>query len=372
MTVPTINKMVKVYADSALVERLKCGRPSVSTVRNTMTGVRAFLRWLSGECGVLSAECDVPCALCGEGDPEQSTMYNAQSTEVSVAIVKPKLVHRYLAHLLKKNVNPITAMSNVYQFRQLFAKWVLPYYEDHGWKVPQFPSFGKRSRAPRYNRPSPEQLAKVKIWYEGLCAECGGGSAECGVLCAECGGGSAECGGGSAEKGGRVFRGRRRNVSARELWFAATMMLEFAMRNGDIMRLTSKNFIVKEDKHYLNYTPNKTVHSSGRVVKWPIHPRIWSLLSRSDSALGTRHSALNLPALDDEVFDALNREMRLLGFTGTKGAYELRKICIDHIYQRFGAELAVSISGDDIRTIMHYYADPAQPNIGEVCVVDLL
>lgn len=150
------------------------------------------------------------------------------------------------------------------------------------------------------------------------------------------------------------------------------MMLEFAMRNGDIMRLTSKNFIVKEDKHYLNYTPNKTVHSSGRVVKWPIHPRIWSLLSRSDSALGTRHSALNLPALDDEVFDALNREMRLLGFTGTKGAYELRKICIDHIYQRFGAELAVSISGDDIRTIMHYYADPAQPNIGEVCVVDLL
>ena len=380
MTVPTINKMVKVYADSALVERLKCGRPSVSTVRNTMTGVRAFLRWLSAECGVLSAECgvrrgkrgvlsaecDVPCALCGEGDPAQSTMYNAQSTEVSVAIVKPKLVHRYLAHLLKKNVNPITAMSNVYQFRQLFAKWVLPYYEDHGWKVPQFPSFGKRSRAPRYNRPSPEQLAKVKIWYEGLCAEC----SVPGALCLVPGVGE-QCTKHNAQ-GTRTFRGRRRNVSARELWFAATMMLEFAMRNGDIMRLTSKNFIVKEDKHYLNYTPNKTVHSSGRVVKWPIHPRIWSLLSRSDSALGTRHSALNLPALDDEVFDALNREMRSLGFTGTKGAYELRKICIDHIYQRFGAELAVSISGDDIRTIMHYYADPAQPNIGEVCVVDLL
>ena len=334
MTVPTINKMVKVYADSALVERLKCGRPSVSTVRNTMTGVRAFLRWL-GERGVWDASCEV-----GEGDGSPS-----------VAIVKPKLVHRYLAHLLKMNVNPITAMSNVYQFRQLFAKWVLPYYEDHGWKVPQFPSFGKRSRAPRYNRPSPELLAKVKTWYEGLSAECGGGSAECGLL--------------SAEQGGRVFPGRRRNVLARELWFAATMMLEFAMRNGDIMRLTGENFVVKEDKHYLNYTPNKTVHSSGRVVKWPIHPRIWSFLCSSSSVP-------SLPALDDEVFDALNREMRALGFTGTKGAYELRKICIDHIYQRFGAELAVSISGDDIRTIMHYYADPAQPNIGEVCVVDLL
>ena len=34
--------------------------------------------------------------------------------------------------------------------------------------------------------------------------------------------------------------------------------------------------------------------------------------------------------------------------------------------------MAVSISGDDIRTIMHYYADPAQPNIGMVRVIDLI
>ena len=79
-----------------------------------------------------------------------------------------------------------------------------------------------------------------------------------------------------------------------------------------------------------------------------------------------------LPDLDSEVFDALNRQMRSLGFTGSKGAYELRKICIDHIYQRFGVEMATSISGDNIRTIMHYYADPAQPNIGEIRVMDLL
>jgi hypothetical protein len=50
----------------------------------------------------------------------------------------------------------------------------------------------------------------------------------------------------------------------------------------------------------------------------------------------------------------------------------LRKICIDHIYQKFGAEMAVSISGDDIKTITKYYADPAQPNIGAVRVLDLL
>ena len=34
---------------------------------------------------------------------------------------------------------------------------------------------------------------------------------------------------------------------------------------------------------------------------------------------------------------------------------------IDHVYQKYGAEMAVSISGDDIKTISHYYADPAQP-----------
>ena len=63
---------------------------------------------------------------------------------------------------------------------------------------------------------------------------------------------------------------------------------------------------------------------------------------------------------------------RALGFTGHKGAYELRKICIDHVYQKYGAEMAVSISGDDIRTITRYYADPSRPNIGTTRIIDLL
>ena len=36
------------------------------------------------------------------------------------------------------------------------------------------------------------------------------------------------------------------------------------------------------------------------------------------------------------------------------------------------AEMASSISGDDIRTMMRYYADPSQPNIGSVRILDLL
>jgi hypothetical protein len=34
--------------------------------------------------------------------------------------------------------------------------------------------------------------------------------------------------------------------------------------------------------------------------------------------------------------------------------------------------MAVSISGDDIRTITKYYADPAQPNLGAVRIIDLI
>ena len=99
-------------------------------------------------------------------------------------------------------------------------------------------------------------------------------------------------------------------------------------------------------------------------MKWPVHKKIWNRL--------TERGELYLPELGEDVFDALNRQMRSLGFTGTKGAYELRKICIDHVYQRFGAERAVSVSGDDIKTITHYYADPAQPNIGDLMITDLL
>ena len=76
--------------------------------------------------------------------------------------------------------------------------------------------------------------------------------------------------------------------------------------------------------------------------------------------------------MTDETFDEMNHDLRSLGFRGSKASYELRKICIDHVYQKFGAEMAVSLSGDDIKTITRYYADPAQPNIGAMRVLDLL
>ena len=316
MITPTLTKMVKVYVDAATVERLKCGKPNERTVRNTLSGVRAFRRWLNARRESLGYE--------SIGFDEDFPL---------VSIVKPQLIRTYLVDMLKHGKRPITAMSYVTQLQQLFARWVRPYYEDLGWKVPSFPSFGKRPQSPRYNRPSKEQIRKVKAWYESLDSS-------------------------------RTFAARHSSVTGDRLWFVATMMLEFAMRNGDIVRLGPRNFVESDGRVYLNYVPHKTQHSSGRTVKWPVHRKIWERL--------TEHGELRLPALDADVFEALNREMRGLGFTGTKGAYELRKICIDHVYQRFGAERAVSVSGDDIKTIIRYYADPAQPNIGDLRIVDLL
>ena len=205
------------------------------------------------------------------------------------------------------------------QLRGVFAKWCKPYYDDAGWEIPPLDLPAFRAKAPRYVRPSAEMLQRVKAWY---------------------------------------------GQQTGEHWFAATMMLEFAMRNGDVLRLKDENFVEKDGRHYLNYTPHKTELSSGRRVCWPIHDSIWQTFED--------YGGITCFDVTDETFNEMNRDLRSLGFRGTKGAYELRKICIDHVYQKYGAEMAVSLSGDDIKTITRYYADPAQPNIGTVRVLDLL
>ena len=229
-----------------------------------------------------------------------------------------KVFDKALANFMNRGISRLSAWSYVCQTRALFAKWCLPYYRDAGWDIPtlELPSF--RAQAPRYIRPSTEMLSRVKAWYKRLTGE---------------------------------------------YWFAATMMLEFAMRNGDVLRLKETNFVENDIGRFLSYTPHKTELSSGRRVYWPIHDDIW----RQFEDYG------KLPGLDvtDETFADMNRDLRSIGFRGSKASYELRKICIDHVYQKYGAEMAVSISGDEIRTISRYYADPAQPNIGAVRITDL-
>ena len=265
------------------------------------------------------------------GRPGEETVANALRGTANVcrsagiALTEPvtaltrKKIDLALAAFMERGLTRLSAWSYVCQLRGIFAKWCMPYYEDAGWDIPplDIPTF--RAKAPRYARPSTEMLQRVKAWY-----------------------------------------GRQTG----ERWFAATMMLEFAMRNGDVLRLKDENFVEKDGRHYLNYTPHKTELSSGRRVCWPIHESIWKKLED--------YGGFSCFDVTDETFAALNRDLRSLGFCGSKASYELRKICIDHVYQKYGAEIAVSLSGDDIRTITRYYADPAQPNIGAVRIIDLL
>ena len=256
------------------------------------------------------------------------------SPDAPISALTRKTIDIALAAFMEQGLSRLSAWSYVCQLRGVFARWCRPYYQDVGWEIPPLDLPAFRAKAPRYARPSQEMLTRVKTWYA-----------------------------------------RQTHTH----WFAATMMLEFAMRNGDVLRLKDENFVTRREvlpccgtpvgqttrlRHYLSYTPHKTELSSGRRVFWPIHDAIWAKF--------IEYGGLRGLDVTDETFDALNRDLRHLGFHGTKAAYELRKICIDHVYQKYGAEMAVSISGDDIKTISRYYADPAQPNIGTVRIIDLL
>ena len=265
------------------------------------------------------------------GRPGEETVANALRGTVNVCrsahieLTSPvtsltrKKIDIALASFVERGLTRISAWSYVWQLKSVFARWCMPYYKDAGWEIPplDIPSF--RAKAPHYIRPSVEMLSRVKAWYK---------------------------------------------KQTGEHWFAATMMLEFAMRNSDVLRLKDTNFIEKDSGHYLSYTPHKTELSSGRRVYWPIHEDIWERFME--------YGGLEGLDVTDETFSDINYDLRALGFRGTKGAYELRKICIDHVYQKFGAEMAVSISGDEIRTISKYYADPAQPNMGTMRILDLI
>ena len=265
------------------------------------------------------------------GRPGEDTVANALRGTVNICrsahieLTSPvtsltrKKIDIALATFVERGLTRISAWSYVWQLKSVFAKWCMPYYKDAGWEIPplDLPSF--RAKAPHYIRPSVEMLSRVKAWYK---------------------------------------------KQTGEHWFAATMMLEFAMRNSDVLRLKDTNFIEKDSGHYLSYTPHKTELSSGRRVYWPIHEDIWERFME--------YGGLSGLDVTDETFSDINYDLRALGFRGTKGAYELRKICIDHVYQKFGAEMAVSISGDEIRTISKYYADPAQPNLGTIRILDLI
>ncbi len=324
--------ILETYPKFAAVERMRTERPCEKTVASAIGGTRRL-------CEIGGVSLDEP-----------------------ITVLTGRRLDQILDAANGSGLKPISVWSYFYSLRKLFARWTQRYYAGKQWRIPQFEIPSCRRQSPRYVRPDSTVLEKVKEWYWNL----------------------------------------EKRPDRRE-WVLATLMLEFAMRNSDVERLRWSDFRVRRcettartksfgsngdmdapEGMVLCYTPHKTRLSSGRIVAWPVHPEIWKRLSEYHDAgipynkrrgwqkNEVRNAQLVVPCAED-VYKRLNRELRVLKiFTGGKACYELRKICIDHIYQKFGAEMASSISGDDIRTVMRYYADPSAVSVEGVRIVELL
>ena len=319
LKIPTFAQLLATYPRIAEMERAKSERPCPKTVGSVIIGVRRILDVL---------------------DP--------RAMDRPITWLTEERIDAFLTTSIRDGLAPISAWAYVLQLRGVAARWTRPYYAAQGMDVPAFRLPTWRRRQKRYVRPDRERLLRVKEWYEGLSVK--------------------------ADK--------------RE-WLVATLMLEFAMRNGDVARLRWADFREKETCNYgaekndccarcvvLCYMPHKTALTSGRIVAWPVHAEVWKGMCAAREAMpvhaGTHLEGMVVPGAR-RVFARLNRDLRARKlFGGSKGLYELRKICVDHVYQRFGAEMASSISGDDIRTVTRYYADPSAVNVEDVRIVDLL
>lgn len=235
----------------------------------------------------------------------------------------------YAVKALTRGVKPISVYSYFEALRGFTARWTREYYAARKMYVQAFNTPRVRIPPRRYQRPSKETINRVAKWYKDV-----------------------------ESKNGII------------VYCAVALMLNFAMRNSDVLRLTWGNFKEQGDAATLEYTPHKTALSSGRRVVCRVPNTIWRRLKRLRGKDAT--DATRVFSCSRYIFRKVNKSLRDIGFTGSKGAYELRKLCIDCVYRNFGAEAASAISGDDIKTVLKYYADGSICNIGNVCISDLM
>lgn len=227
---------------------------------------------------------------------------------------------RHIFATLSMRMKGVSAYSYVASLQTVTARWTLLKYKDLGFKVdaPLMPDFGNAKRPPEYKMLTAEQKAKIQAWYASLATD-----------------------------------------DDRQLYLAASIVAQLAVRPNDVARLTAENFIQGDDGYvHLAYRPHKTIESSNRRVDWPIYPALWELVR--DVAGERLDEGKTLIKGARTVFDKLNRSMRAAcGMEDwNKAVYELRKLCVDTVRREQGVDAAVAISGDRRETIDRYYSDP--------------
>lgn len=226
-----------------------------------------------------------------------------------------------MQEMVARGLKAVTIRAVFAKLRSLFAAWVLEYYKRrNGWEIqaPDTPKMrAKAYSSDVYQRPPESLREKTLAWYNAL------------------------------------------EETDPKMWLAATLMLQFGMRNVDAGLLTWDKFKQEGDLMVLGYTPSKTSASSGRRVHVPFDLELFKRMKKASG----RNGDLVLGGENKELYASINTQMRAIGWTQdkyTKASYELRKLCIDRIYRTYGAEAAVQVSGDDIKTVCRYYADPSR------------
>lgn len=216
-----------------------------------------------------------------------------------------------------------SAWSALAHAKSLFAKWTMVRYQGLKIRIPicctKWPAQPKTGLILEYERPAKELREKTMEWYNGL-----------------------------EEKN-------------KTMWAAVTLMVQFAMRPVDAAELRWDDFQRDGECWVLKYIPSKTKGRTARPrpVLWPVTD---SLYARLRKAGGSEYLVDHpLPYLRYAYYIRfINAEMRKLGWHREKyrkACYELRKLCVDAIYHNMGAEKASQISGDNIQTVIKYYAD---------------
>ena len=228
-----------------------------------------------------------------------------------------------------ENVKDITRIGKCQRIQSLFGRKARTFYRRKGFNVTavDVPIITDDSKA--YKSLPPMTLFALLGWYRGLQFK--------------------------EDRRGRIF---------------SLLMLKYAMRNGDVERLKWSNFDRSGVTWRLNYVPHKTEKSTaGRSVSiWldamdQIELAEWMGDAGDDDYVIPRMARKHGWSLSE-----LQRELNIgirkaCGFTGSKGLYELRKLCVDTVFHMQGAEAAAAYSGDDYKTVKFHYSDPSSLNL---------
>lgn len=224
---------------------------------------------------------------------------------------------------LCEKVSKTSAWTYLTSIQTVTAKWTLLHYQKIGWMVrqPLMPDVGNAKKAPRYKRPTVEMMQKQDEWYASLYDQ-----------------------------------------PDKRMYLAVTLVYQLAMRPVDVLLVTGKNFRKdpEDGMMHLVYTPEKTKHSSGREVNYPIAPAAWQVIERlAGDKLKTDEPIVGGGKW---LFHRINTTMRYACgmMTERDAVYELRKRCIDTVRRQKGVDQAVALSGDRRETIDYYYSEPTR------------